>query len=130
MQRSTRQTDRKAAQKICFLWEKASEKARRHELTAAAGRKVIAEMVSISSGEELEFHTVEGWIRSWLDGKKGSTAPATFAKYEQILNGFLASLGKRAGSPLASVSPKDITAFRDRLRAEGRSVSTCNIAGT
>ena len=26
---------------ICFLWEKA-EKARRHELTAAAGRRVIA----------------------------------------------------------------------------------------
>ena len=26
------------------------------------------------------------------------------------------------------MSPKDIAAFRDRLRAEGRSISTCNIA--
>ena len=47
----TRQTDHKAAQKICSLWEKAGHTARRHELTAAAGRKVIAEMVAISSGE-------------------------------------------------------------------------------
>ena len=130
MLRSTRQTDRKAAQKICFLWETAGHAARRHELTAAAGRKVIAEMVAISSGEQLEFHSVEGWIRSWLEGKKGSTARATFSKYEQLLNGFLGHLGKRAGSPLASVSPKDIAAYRDHLRAEGCSVSTCNIART
>jgi hypothetical protein len=110
------------------LWEKASEKARRNELTAAAGRKVIAEMVAISSGEVLEFHSVEGWIRSWLGGKKGSTARATFSKYEQTCGSFLSFLGKRAGTPLASVSPKDIAAYRDRLRSEGRSVSTCNIA--
>jgi integrase len=130
MQRSTRQTDRKAALEICFLWEKASEKARRHELTAAAGRRVIAEMVSISSGEVLEFHSVEGWIRSWLAGKKGSTASATYAKYEQTCGSFLSHLGKRAGSPLGSVSPKDIATYRDSLRAEGRSVHTCNIART
>ena len=128
-QRSTRQTDRKAAQKICFLWEKAGHAARRHELTAAAGRRVIAEMVSISSGEVLEFHSIEGWIRSWLAGKKGSTAPATYSKYEQILSGFLVSLGAaRAAAPLASVSQAAIRAYRDRLRSEGRSISTCNIA--
>jgi integrase len=128
MLRSTKETDRKAAQKICFLWEKAGHAARRRELTAAAGRKVIAEMVAISSGEVLEFHSVQGWIRSWLVGKKGSTARATYAKYEQLLNGFLSHLGKRAEAPLASVSLGDIAAFRDRLRSEGRSVSTCNIA--
>ena len=128
MLRSTRQTDRKVAREICSLWEKASEKARRHELTAAAGRRVIAEMVAISSGEVLEFHSVEGWIRSWLSGKKGSTAPATFAKYEQTCGSFLMFLGPRVGAPLASVSLKDIAAFRDHLRREGRSVSTCNIA--
>jgi integrase len=86
-------------------------------------------MVSISSGEVLEFHSVGGWIRSWLAGKKGSTAPATYSKYEQILCGFLVSLGAaRAAAPLASVSQAAITAYRDRLRSEGRSISTCNIA--
>jgi integrase len=127
MQRSTRQTDRKAAREICFLWEKASEKARRHELTAAAGRKVIAEMVSISSGEVLEFHSVEEWIRSWLDGKKGAIAATTFSKYEQTLRDFLTYLGKRAEAPLASVSPADIVRFRDHQRGEGRSVETVNL---
>jgi integrase len=128
MLRSTKETDRKVALNVCNLWEEAGKKARRHELTAAAGRKVIAEMVAISSGEQLEFHSVEGWIRSWLAGKKGSTAKATFTKYEQLTGDFLAHLGARARAPLASVSPTDIAAFRDKLRAEGRSVSTCNIA--
>ena len=73
-------------------------------------------MVAISSGEVLEFHSVEGWIRSWLAGKKGSTASATYAKYEQLLTGFLAHLRARAKAPLASVSPADIAAYRDRLR--------------
>lgn len=32
----------------------------------------------------------------------------------------------RAGASVASLSPGDIVAFRDRLREEGRSASTCN----
>ena len=81
-------------------------------------------MVSISSGEVLEFHSTEGWIRSWLGGKKGSTASATFTKYEQTCGRFLAFLCPRAASSLGSVSPADITAFRDALRAEGRKAET------
>ena len=73
------------AEDLLPVGEGVGKAARRHELTAAAGRKVIAEMVAISSGEVLEFHSVEGWIRSWLAGKKGSTAKATYAKYEQTL---------------------------------------------
>jgi integrase len=128
MQRSTRQTDRKAAREICFLWEKAGHAARRHELTAAAGRRVIAEMVAISSGEVLEFHSVEGWIRSWLASKKGSTASATFTKYAQVAGRFITFLGPRAASSLDSVSATDITRFRDRLAAEGRKAQTANLA--
>ena len=58
MFRSTKATDRKTALKICFSWESAAAKARRKELTAAQARKVIAEMVAISSGETMSFHTV------------------------------------------------------------------------
>jgi integrase len=127
MLKSTKQTDRKAAQKICFLWETASRAARAHELTAAQGRKVIAEMVAISSGEVLEFHSTEDWLKAWLDRKKGSTAQGTLKKYSQVVDSFLAFLGPRAKASLSSVSPNDIARFRDRLRSEGRSVGTCNL---
>ena len=56
--RSTKCTDRKAALKICFGWEQAAALARRKELVAAQARKVIAEMVALSSGEVMSFHSI------------------------------------------------------------------------
>jgi integrase len=126
--RSTKTSDRKSASKICLAWQEAAAKARRHELTATQCRRVLGELLAFSSGETLEHYSVEGWIRSWLAGKKASTAAKTFAKYEQISADFLAFLGSRKGTPLGSISPADVAGFRDHLRAGGRSVVTCNIA--
>jgi hypothetical protein len=53
-------SDRKTAQKVCFKWAEASEKARRKELTAAQSRNLLSELTLISSGEQLEFYSVEG----------------------------------------------------------------------
>ena len=126
--RSTKETDRTAARKICYKWAEAAEKARRHELTAAHSRKVLSELTLLSSGEKMEFHSVEGWLTDWLASKAGSTAKATLKKYRQVLGSFLDHLGERATSPLASVSPADIATFRDALRSEGRKPETANLA--
>jgi hypothetical protein len=75
--RSTKETDRKAAWKVALAWEGASEKARRKELTAAQARKVLAELVAASSGEELTFHSVEDWLTGWLSNKAGSASART-----------------------------------------------------
>ena len=71
MFRSTKTSDRKTALKICFAWEQASAQARRKELTAAQARKVIAEMVAISTGEPMSFHSVRSWLNDWLTNKTG-----------------------------------------------------------
>jgi integrase len=127
MLRSTKETDRKVAFKLCQLWEEAGVKARRKELSAAQGRKIIAEMVAISSGEQMRFHSVEGWLRDWIQSKLGSTARTTAKKYAQVAESFIAFLGSRAEASLASVSPADIARFRDKLRSEGRTVETANL---
>jgi integrase len=127
MLRSTKETDKKVAFKLCQLWEEAGVKARRKELSAAQGRKIIAEMVAISSGEQMRFHSVEGWLRDWIQSKLGSTARTTAKKYAQVAESFIAFLGSRAEASLASVSPADIARFRDKLRSEGRSVETANL---
>jgi integrase len=127
MFRSTKETDRKKALKTCLAWESASTKARRKELTAAQARKVIAEMVAISSGEAMEFFTVSQWMEQWLANKSGGASANTMLRYRQVVRDFLASLGSRANASLAGVSPRDIVSFRDKLRSEGRAVSTCNM---
>jgi integrase len=130
--RSTKATDRKTALKICLGWEKAAASARRKELTAAQARKVIAEMVAVSSGETLSFHTVRSWLTDWLANKSGAVAERTLVRYRQVIRDFLMHMGPRAEAALASVSPREIIAFRTKLREEGRAADTCNsiIKGT
>ena len=124
--RSTKETDRKKAWKIALAWEEASEKARRKELTAAQARKVLAELVAASSGEELTFHSVEDWLTGWLSNKAGSASARTMDRYRQIVRDFLEHLGPKARASIAAVSPADLTSFRNHLHREGRSAATCN----
>jgi hypothetical protein len=126
--RSTKEIDRTKARKICDAWAQAGEKARRGELTATASRKILAELVEISSGETLELHSVESWLRNWVASKEGSTAETTIKKYRQTCKAFVDQLGARARASLASISPADIVKFRDRLLAEGRKAKTVNLA--
>ena len=128
MLRSTKETNRKVALKLCHKWEEAGAQARRKELSAAQGRRIIAEMVAISSGEQMQFHSVESWLRDWAEGKAGSIAKTTAEKYTQVVDRFIAYLGPRATASLASVSRTDVARFRDRLRAEGRSIETVNLS--
>ena len=126
MFRSTKATDKKIAWKICLAWESAAAKARAKELTAAQARKVLAEMVAFSSGETLSFHSARSWLNDWLTKKTGSISETALGRYQQVVRDFLAYIGRRADASIAAVSPADIIAFRNKLRAEGRSVATCN----
>lgn len=125
-QRSTKETNRSKALAKAVEWEKLARQARQGELTAAQARKVIAEMVKVSSGEDMEFFTVSGWLSQWIESKAGSASSNTMLRYRQVVKDFLEGLGERAEKSLAGISPSDITKFRDGLRSEGRTASTCN----
>lgn len=125
--KSTKTRDRKEALQICVEWEQAAKKARRGSLTAAQARKILAEMVLISSGESLTNYTVEGWLNEWLINKAGKSSGNTMLRYRQVIRDFLLGMGPRAKSSLVGVTPGDIVTFRDTLRQNGRAVSTCNV---
>ena len=127
LKKSTKQTNRGKAMQICVEWEKAASKARSGNLTAAQARKVLAEMVTISSGETLISFTAEKWLNEWLENTNGSASENTMLRYRQVVRDFLASMGARAKSNLAGVAPGDILRFRDALRKEGRAVSSVNV---
>ena len=126
LKKSTKTNDRRKALEFCLLLEKAALKARRNELTAAQGRKLIAEMVAISSGEQMPPLTVRGWFEEWLSNKKASAGQQATARYRSVLEDFLAHLGGRANAPLSAISSRDVVSFRDKLRAEGRTAKTTN----
>lgn len=126
LKKSTKRKGRTEAMQICMGWANAAAQARNRNLTASQARKVLAEMVSLSTGESLTTYTLESWVKEWSANKTASASKATMLRYNQVMRDFLECLGGRAKSPLTSITAGDIVKFRDELRREGRAVSTCN----
>ena len=102
LKKSTKTGDRRKALEFCLLLEKAAMKARRNELTAAQGRKLIAEMVTISSGEQMTAHTVRGWLEEWLSNKKasaGATSGLTISQHARRFHDSSWQPGRMRHSP-------------------------------
>ena len=126
--RSTKQTDRRAAEEFCRKLEYASRESKAGRLTEVRARALISEIVEHTSGEPLRFYTTEDWLRDWLKGKQTAKKKRTFLAYEHTINGFLGSLGPRAKCNINQVTPRDILRFRDAQVADGKHASTCNYA--
>ena len=124
--KSTKLTDRKKALQLTVEWEKTAQLGLSGILTAAQARKVLSEMVAVATGETLTIFTVRTWLNEWITNKAASASANTLLRYRQVIRDFLSSMGQRADSPLAGVTPGDIAQFRDSLLAGGRAVSTCN----
>ena len=124
--RSTKLTDRKAAEEFCRRLEYASHESKAGRLTEARARELISEFVEHATGEPLRNYTAEDWLREWLDGKKATKASATFLKYANGINGFLGSLGTRAKLNVNQIAPRDVHRFQQAEILAGKHPSTCN----
>jgi integrase len=123
--RSTKQTDRKKAWDVARALEKANEKARAGELAAEAVRKLLGDMLESVGQKPLSRETPRSFFTSWLAGKRISTKPGVYRLYNMVSARFLEFLGDKADKSLASVTPGDISAYRDsRLSGDGVSAGT------
>ncbi len=59
--------------------------------------------------------------------KKKSRSSKTAARHEQMMNEFLAFLGRRADLNIAAVTSKDIADFRDARERQGLAPATVNL---
>jgi integrase len=124
--RSTKLRARKAAEEFCRRLEYASRESSAGRLTESRARELISEIVEHATGEPLQNYTVEGWLGEWLQGKKATTTGATYEKYENVINGFLASIGNRAKLNIDQIALRDVLRWRDALILDGRTASTAN----
>ena len=126
--RSTKTTDRKLAQKLADEWEQLEKLAGEKRLTESHCRKVIAQMYERTTGEPLHFHTAHQWLNEWVESKKTETKQRAFLKYKQIVNEFLAHIGKKADHLLREITQADIRSWRDALKRKGLAAPTVNHA--
>jgi len=122
-QRSTRQTNKKAALEIAHLWERPFH----HRLQHDQARRVFAESFQAACGETLSHSSTRDFLTTWVARKKIETKPNTWKKYQAVANQLLRSLGDRADGDLFFLTRKDIADFRDSI-ASRLSSATANLA--
>ena len=127
-QRSTKQAGKDEAWTVCLQWADAESRAAQGVLTEAQARLVISEIVERTTGEAMNFYSVQDWFNEWLAGKQQSKSAGTGVRYAQVIRDFLASLGKRATLNIAQATPRDVKAFRDAEMLAGKAAKTVNLA--
>ena len=149
--RSTGTADEKEAEAVCLRFESLSRQAapvtegkvpaecsgelleaalsivqtaRRGELSEATGRAFVNRILRATRQDEIDGGTARVFLENWLSGRKLSRAFKTGEKYQTTVSLFLKSLGKRAESPLASITVRDIERFRDARSKDVSPVTT------
>jgi integrase len=127
LKKSTKQTDRREASKVCEAIEKAEELAKGGSASEEQIRKILDEILTRIRGRKLDDPTLREWLERWINGEKGAVSTATFDRYRGVINAFLKTLGPRANLRLNTLTTDDFTRFRDQLHQEGRSAKTVNL---
>ena len=121
VQRSTKETKRKAAQDKADEWELLSKE----RAKARQAHRVIADIYKAAHKKELPDATPRTFIDSWLKRRKGEIAPASFTSYNARSSHFIEWLAEFADRPLAEIETSHFVRYRDEVAVK-RSASTAN----
>ncbi|MFM8471820.1 MAG: tyrosine-type recombinase/integrase, partial [Limisphaerales bacterium] len=125
MLRSTKQTARAPALAVALELERAAKLAKRGELVEAQARDILADIMKrADTRETLRTLSIESHLRQWLATKEARKSAGTAERYGCVVNGFLASLGKRADKPLTALVAKDVDGFLNARLKQSVSPST------
>lgn len=112
------------SRRILEVLQRAAQEAQKEILNATRARVLLAEIVKISTGEDMPAFTIQTWLEEWKRRKAEVTAPATKMRYKASTKAFVEWLGDRATKPLESLTVADIRLFRGKLTGEGRAAKT------
>jgi integrase len=127
VQRSTKETDRKRAQKIADQYEGVADTGRMGLLTERQARKVIGEIFQISNRHALVSETIGDYFTRWLASKKNRIGHKSFLRYSNLIDTLLKWIGPRASFGLNHLSSVELSRFRDYLVTK-KSPGTVNVA--
>jgi hypothetical protein len=97
---TTKETDRKKAQRLADEYEKAS----RTKRSLRQAQAVLDRLREGISGERVLRTSLRQYLDDWFDGKKAETAASTKIFYRSSLAKFLRFLGKRSDDPMTEVT--------------------------
>ena len=123
--KSTKQTDKTEAMRICLEYADAAKSGREGRLSEGQVRKVMADIFTRANREALPAGTVKECLTSWLSTKSLEVEESSLVQYQLTVKQFLDFLGPKADRPIDTITLKDITGFKDSL-ARRLSAATTN----
>jgi hypothetical protein len=124
--RSTGKTKKDEAWIVCQALAEMEGKVAEGEASADQLMKVVNATLKRLGQDPIERPSARKWFKRWLDIEKGAVAESTLARYTQITESFLKSLGSKADVRLSAITTDDVTKFRDELLGGGRTPQTVN----
>lgn len=112
------------SKRILDVLQRAGQEAMKETLNAARARVLLAEIVRISTGEDIPAYTIRTWLEEWQRRKSEVTEDATQKRYKASVKAFNDWLGARADKPLESLMVADVRLFRENLKEAGRTAKT------
>jgi integrase len=114
--RSTKKRDKKSAMVAALEFERVARGWLAENPTTSALYKLASDL-SERMGQPLESVTIRKEFENYVDGLESKSA-STRVRYQQIIGELLSFLGNAADKKLASLSSREVLAFRDsRLKA-------------
>ena len=127
--RATKQTDRKKAQRVADGFEDAALKARHGELTQEAGMKAVSRMMEATGAGKLESKTIKEAFEGWITGREErNRSAASIKRYRSILKSLYAFLGEdRLKASISSLQTRELDAWHRSEMKAGKSGSTADL---
>jgi integrase len=122
---STELTDKRAAEKVVLALQRAEDERRKGTISTQRIVDLLNDTLRSAGLEKIETIRVGAWLKRWLESKRNISASSRIG-YQQAVREFLEFLGPRTTAALDSITEKDIEAFVDYLREDGRSAGTIN----
>jgi integrase len=117
-QRSTKEADKRRAQKIADRYAEAARLARMGLLAEKQARRVISDIFEISNRQPLLQDTIGAYFTRWIASKKLGLKPKAALRYAGIVETFLKWLGSKTALGLNHLVRADLARFRDYLAAK------------
>jgi integrase len=120
LKRSTKETDRKEAQRLADEYESAARRLR----TAQQARAVIASIYERITGEDLPTVTTRAYVAKWLEEKGPEVSSRTLDFYRQTTDRFLEFLAADADKPIEFITGERLMRFRNDQARQISAVTT------
>jgi integrase len=127
VKRSTKQTDRKKADRIAAEFEWVEEQTRRGMLSTLQIQKVFNDLVEKTTGDTILTPSVEKYLKDWLTNIEARKSGATAVRYSYTVDLFLQYLKDKAKLPITAIASAHIEGFLSWRLKQGVAPTTAKV---